>query len=297
MGHDDRAVLPTHLHDRTAEGTATMIRYWLDRLHRAAGIPNFRHALSPLTYVDDALFSWVWRATGRQVLDGPFRGLVLTETSGGSELKPKILGSYENELHPVFASLSLPDNSTIMDIGADDGYYTIGFARQYPNSRVVAVEADPVRCARLQNNVDRNNAGTRVSICCCRLGQESTTLGDFVQTLGLPSMIKCDIEGAEYGLLDDVALDALTSAATTLVIELHLSANREAQLTNRLRSHGYEVTTIEQRSNKPFLFGRNRPMVSIASRLFWCRWTDEHRHGSSFTHWLVARLVSSSAAS
>jgi hypothetical protein len=52
------------------------------------------------------------------VKHGPFKGMVYPEKmSVGSTLCPKLLGSYERELHPVIEKIRLNKYSEIVDIG------------------------------------------------------------------------------------------------------------------------------------------------------------------------------------
>src|SRR5438105_426555 len=71
------------------------------------------------------------------VLDGPFRGLRYPSASSlHSGLLPKLLGTYEAELHgPIEHLLKSRTYGAVVDVGAAEGYYAVGFALRCPEAR------------------------------------------------------------------------------------------------------------------------------------------------------------------
>jgi hypothetical protein len=61
--------------------------------------------------------------TGLRVSGGPFAGLKLSERSVGSELLPKLLGTYELELHRVIEEFLSTDYDVLINIGCGEGFY------------------------------------------------------------------------------------------------------------------------------------------------------------------------------
>jgi methylase of polypeptide subunit release factors len=53
----------------------------------------------------------------------------------------------------------------VIDIGAAEGYYAIGFARRLPAARVIASDLDPVARLLCWLLARRNGVGDRVSVC------------------------------------------------------------------------------------------------------------------------------------
>ncbi len=81
------------------------------------------------------------------VAGGPFKGLKYQQAqSFGSALLPKLLGSYESELHPVFEEMFANDYATIVDIGCAEGYYAVGLGLKFPKATVYCFDIEP--CAR-----------------------------------------------------------------------------------------------------------------------------------------------------
>lgn len=150
---------------------------------------------------------------------------------------------------------------TVVDVGANIGFYTCLFARKVgPQGRVIAVEPTPASFVTLQENVARNGCQQRVECHQCALsdreghaalnvydkGQDVyNTLGSFnalaagspVATVDVPTarldrllenksldngcFIKIDVEGFEYQVLSG-AVDHLRSLPkVALMVELN----------------------------------------------------------------------------
>jgi hypothetical protein len=127
-----------------------------------------------------------------------------------------ILGSTELELREVTERILSKEYATILNIGAADGYYAVGLARQSPKSEVVAFEALAVlhgvikRAALANRVVDRIRVAGR-----CELSDLQREL----QAAVPPILVFMDIEGGELHLLDPVATPALRD--TDILVETH----------------------------------------------------------------------------
>lgn len=76
---------------------------------------------------------------------GPFVGLKYPFLSAiYSAFFPKVLGYYEMELHSAIAILKQNQYSSIHDVGCAEGYYAVGFAKMFPDSKLVAYDLDPL---------------------------------------------------------------------------------------------------------------------------------------------------------
>ena len=83
-------------------------------------------------------------AGSRTVLHGPLQGLKFPASeSFGSRLLPKILGSYEFELHGIIEEVAGGDYPLIVDVGCAEGYYAVGLALRCQNATVVACDIEP----------------------------------------------------------------------------------------------------------------------------------------------------------
>jgi hypothetical protein len=135
------------------------------------------------------------------------------EASVGSSLFPKLLGSYEQELHAVVRSLPDKGYTDIVDIGCAEGYYAVGLARMLPGTLVHAY--DPVSIARE---------------LCRRMGESNGVidrlrLGEFCDAEELMrldmhrALIWCDCEGYERKLFNRALASRL--ADHDVLIEVH----------------------------------------------------------------------------
>ena len=92
---------------------------------------------------------------------GRMRGMFWAPASGGKILRV-LLGSYEREQTELFAKLVGP-GSTVLDIGAHVGYYTLLAARlMRGQGKVVAFEPDPKNAAFLRRHVSANRAARTI---------------------------------------------------------------------------------------------------------------------------------------
>ena len=78
-----------------------------------------------------------------RVQGGPFRGMTLTPMTRAEQIGPFLLGLYESELNDAWELVFRGTFPQIVDVGAKFGYYAIGLARRFPESRVVAFDTDP----------------------------------------------------------------------------------------------------------------------------------------------------------
>jgi FkbM family methyltransferase len=160
-------------------------------------------------------------------------------------------GAYEpNELDGIFSMLST--NSTILDIGANCGFYSLQFAKHYPNSQIYAFEPIPATFQYLQQNLALNNitnvtaynvglssqAGTfpvyfykggtgnsslqnlsghkEVELVECQFRQLNSYIDEIPEPI---DFIKCDVEGAESLVLEG-GLEVIQRYKPILFLEL-----------------------------------------------------------------------------
>lgn len=131
------------------------------------------------------------------VLNGPFKGLKYPQMiSTGSTFCPKILGSYEKELHATLEQLSSISYQAIINIGCAEGYYAGGLARQHPKSRVYAYDSDPKAQELCRLLCKANNLSNVEVNGHCNI--------DTIKQLNLSkrSLFVIDCEGYEKALFD-----------------------------------------------------------------------------------------------
>ena len=143
------------------------------------------------------------QAAGREMVDqfasdltvrrGPFQGLRYPHAySHGSTLAPKLLGTYEAELQPIIDRLLAKDYPVVIDVGGAEGYYAIGCAMRWPDTKVIAYELGREARHAIKKMAIANGVDGRVSI------EAECMFGDLYGKRGL---VICDIEGSEAELL------------------------------------------------------------------------------------------------
>lgn len=182
----------------------------------------------------------------RIVLRGPFKGMKYASfDSYGSELAPKIIGSYEMELNQVIENAIKDSTITeIIDIGSAEGYYAIGFAIRKPASHIYAfdIKKEAMELCRQmakENNVKNITYGNFCS---------NKTLLDFNFTNR--GFILSDCEGYESILFDERNLPHLVRC--DVLIEMHDFINPEiSSYLKKLFSKSHEVSIIKSEIRNP----------------------------------------------
>ncbi|MCC7273299.1 MAG: hypothetical protein IT561_11585 [Alphaproteobacteria bacterium] len=144
---------------------------------------------------------------------GPFAGLSgMDQVLEGCHV-PKLLGSYERELHGVVERIVATPYDVVVNVGCAEGYYAVGLARRMPRARFYTFdtnEAAQAACARV---AQMNGVADRMRIAGTLAGADFAALRDG------RTLVVCDIEGAEGELLDPAAHPAL--AGMDVLVECH----------------------------------------------------------------------------
>lgn len=218
-------------------------------------------------------------AVGYVVQAGLFAGMTLPARAawGDGDALPKLLGCYESELHAAIAAAVAAGADLVVNIGAAEGYYTVGLARLLPGTRVLAFDSNDqaqgvCREAARLNGVERwvAVAGT----CSAAL------LRSMVANARAP-MVICDCEGAEINLIDPAQMPALANA--TLIVECHdfLNAAITPTLTQRLEPT-HDVHLVRESGRDP----SGSPLLQRLNSLD--RWLAVCEFRPTTMHWLIA---------
>lgn len=179
---------------------------------------------------------------------GPFAAMRYVQQSVCGVLGPKLVGSYEHELHGVIQSVVSKGYERVIDVGCAEGYYAVGLARLMPETAVYAFDANK-RAIQLCRDLARaNGVADRVNLRGrCRQEELRACL--------IPgSFVLMDCEGAEAELLDPAAIPAL--ADCDLLVELHdfIRPGISKEVTGRFLST-HLVTMLPTEPRDPSRYG------------------------------------------
>jgi hypothetical protein len=135
------------------------------------------------------------------------------DRASGSALAPKILGTYEKELHPIIERIIATPYSVVLDVGAAEGYYAVGLALKLPHASVEAYDLDAKARSNLSELARLNEVTDRVRV------HGSFDFEELQEFAGEKCLVVCDIEGAELDLLRPDLAPALRGF--DVLVEIH----------------------------------------------------------------------------
>lgn len=176
-----------------------------------------------------------------RVQSGPFKGLRYVRKSVGSNWAPKILGTYELELHPCFNKLCRQPWELLIDVGAAEGYYAVGLALT-TQTTVIAFEQEERGRDLILKMAILNKVADKLSIHGhCSPETLINSLGENKRTL-----VVMDVEGYETTLLNESVIPHL--GESTVLVEIHEGATREVtRLLNARFEKTHRITEFETR--------------------------------------------------
>jgi hypothetical protein len=159
----------------------------------------------------------IWRAALGTIVSGPFRGMRYGKISYGSQLLPKLLGTYEKELHSTIDHIINKPYGAVVNIGAGEGYYVVGLGAKLARSWLYAFECHQPSSRLLMKIAASNDIHHRLTL------QGECTVSLLRECLSRPVedrvLILCDVEGAEVTLLSPLEIPALAQA--DILVEIH----------------------------------------------------------------------------
>lgn len=165
-----------------------------------------------------------------KVRSGPFKGLSQLKKAHHSALIPKLLGTYEKELGEVLSSCIGSNPTLIINVGAAEGYYTVGLLLRLPAARAIAFEADSVARKILAELAAANSVSDRLEI---RDYATEEKLFDALLAKGKKLLIM-DVEGAELDLFSPRVQNLLTDSEA--IVELHGIAKEALNFPTKIES-------------------------------------------------------------
>jgi precorrin-6B methylase 2 len=179
------------------------------------------------------------REQGAKIWGGPFAGMEYVAEATEGALIPRLLGTYESELHPYLTNFAKAGLDCVIDVGCAEGYYAVGLARLMPEVTVHAYDiAEKARIA-CRELAEKNGVADRVVI-----GGEFKPDG-FEAFAGRRVLVMVDAEGAELDILQPAL--SLALAGMSVIVETHdlYRAGARATLIERF-SPTHEIVQVVQ---------------------------------------------------
>jgi FkbM family methyltransferase len=155
--------------------------------------------------------------------------------------------------------LQIPEQGTVVDLGANMGNFTMLALATQPTARVIAVEAGRHMWERLAKSAELNGRGGSIELCQAFIGSFSSKQDRIATSdehyMGIPTIseadflskyditridfLKCDIEGSEYFLLEEGS--CLLDITDRIAIELHAFAGDPKAFLHELERRGFRI--------------------------------------------------------
>lgn len=179
----------------------------------------------------------------KEIMSGPFIGLKYFNTvSISSSLIPKLVGSYEQELHSLLEKIIIgSDHTYLINIGCGEGYYSVGLASKMNSLKyILAVDIHEGALYATKLLAKKNNIKKDMVF------QNHLDLTELSKTLmNEKVLIISDCEGFEEYYLDPVKFPILLQA--NIIVEVHDFFGKEISkiISDRFKKT-HRIKTIHQ---------------------------------------------------
>ena len=249
-------------------------------IFKITGINSINAAINPMNYFEKIVFEIFTLINKKQIFSGKFKDLNFIKSVRGSEFSPKYFGTYENELDPYF---NLFTGAILIDIGCDDGYYSIGLLKNKYVKQVYAFEINEYSIKNLIKNINSNLFKSDKLIFQEMFVSSFESIEKCFDNSN-EFLIKCDIEGGEYSLFSDEMIEAISAYKCSLIIETHINSELEEEMIKRFESNSFKVKVIHKVLLKNYSERMNF-LKWIIANIFRKYWLNEHR--PEFNRWIV----------
>lgn len=228
---------------------------------------------------------YIQQQTGSTVVSGPFAGMKIEEGAswGDGDIAPKLLGTYEQELHETLEEFRRRSYDAVVDLGCAEGYYAVGLARLFPALTVYAFDTNKAALRIARRTAESNGVANRIVFDGFCDWQRLSQLAAHHCRL----LILSDCEGYEVDLFGSGDRQALSRS--DLIIECH----------DKIRPHGTEAMTDAlshtHRVRCLGAIGRNPNQFSFMTEIHESdRWLAICENRPYCSHWLACESLTPS---
>lgn len=217
----------------------------------------------------------VVKNAGNVVADGPFRGMKLAQAVTGSYV-PKLIGSYEKELHGIIEQIIQLNPSHVIDVGCGEGYYLVGLAMRLPHAKCTGFDINQAARLACSEQATINGVANRVSLY-------DTCNVDVLNQLPLSdAVLIVDCEGYENELLVPKGCVGLRTCG--ILVELHekfAPGITQAILARFSKTH--RISLVDSEPRNPNIHRQLNSLTRSQAALV----IDESRYGPMQWAWLT----------
>ncbi|HTH57615.1 MAG TPA: hypothetical protein VL728_16305 [Cyclobacteriaceae bacterium] len=157
-----------------------------------------------------------------------------------------LLGLYETEIYP-FLRKGMESADTLIDIGANDGYYALAFLKT-KKKRIILCEPGPIvsdlrKNLMLNNRTEDESVVIQTKLVSNRSNEKEIAINDLVNGASRP-FILMDVDGVEETIVRGYDFELNREKKITWLIETH-SLELEDNIKSLLESNSFEVTIIK----------------------------------------------------
>lgn len=159
----------------------------------------------------------IGQMTNNTVQYGPFKGLKLSESDwwGSADKGAMLLGLYEQEIQQSIVRVG-PERDVFIDLGAADGFYSIGMLKtgQYKVSHAFEMSE------KGRDTISQNAQLNELAECVFIHGKADADFDKLLTPEELArAVVLIDVEGAEFEILTSTTLQRLKKSI--IFVELH----------------------------------------------------------------------------
>jgi hypothetical protein len=221
---------------------ADLLRRRVDALPAEPSIQELNEILRTLgRWRSRVLANTYFAQEGEQIRGGPFAGMAYVGQATEGALIPRLLGTYEAELHPHLLAFAEAGLDAVVDVGCAEGYYAVGLARLMPEAVVHAFDIDEAARSACAALAAKNGVAERV-----RIGGAFAPDG-FEAFADRRVLVMVDAEGAELDVLRPDLAPSL--ARMSVIVETH-DVYRKGALAELVRRFEptHAITVVRQQA-------------------------------------------------
>ncbi|WP_068322660.1 FkbM family methyltransferase [Polynucleobacter yangtzensis] len=237
-----------------------------------------------LQHIKDKVCKYIKSETKCTVIDGPFRGLKLSEDrnwGNSNDLTTQILGTYEREIVDLIALLSSP-NGVFIDIGGANGFYAVGVAKCLSFSSVYVYELSAEGRREISINAVLNDVDPFIKIG--GKFDNNTVSQDWVEAKNSTGVILIDIEGGEFELMNPEFFSVFSRF--NIIVELHDFLDPNTHMVDVLIQNSNATHEVKFLRNN----GRNPASINLLNHLpedyQWIACSESRLRAMSWAHFI-----------